>query len=888
MSPERWQRIEEIFEAAVALPQSQRESFLAESCGRDDKLRSQINAMLAADEKESDLNLNVADLGANVLFAEQEKVDQNVGRRIGNYRIIREIGRGGMGAVYEAERDDAEFRQRVAIKLIKRGMDTDFILRRFRHERQILANLNHPFIARLFDGGTTDDRLPYFIMEYVEGERITSYCENRNLNLAERLRLVLKVCAAIDYAHKQKIVHRDIKPGNILVTDDGQVKLLDFGIAKFLDPERPNETANSITGRLILTPEYASPEQIRGLAATPASDIYSLGTLLYRLLTGKHPYQKQDSPLPELARAVCEETPPAPSTVVESENSFKIGSDLDAIVLKSLRKNPDERYASIAEFAADLERFLSGQSAAAKTSPATGLKPNNREKTIAVLPFKFLNPTPNGAHADKSFLGLGLTDALITRLSNVRSLTVRPTSAVLKYGAETEDLFAAGRELQTSFVLDGRITLADERLRVTVQLVSVADKSSLWAEQYNESFTDIFAVQDSISEQVSEALETELTDRERKNLARRGTQNRAAYEAYMRGRAIWHSYTEQGMAHAIQYFQEAVRLDPNFAAAHSGIADLHIALGIASVISPAEAFAIAKESANRAVELDPNSAEAHASLGFAVWAIDWNAAESERLFKKSFALKENYAAAHEWFAHVLASQARFDEAIAHMKRALEIDPQSSQLYAMTAYIHHNARRPEEAAFYIERAVELEPNNYIALQGFGWIYPPLGKIREAIPFCRKAVEISNRAPFCVWTLAQVLAEAGKKTEARSLLEELKETSAQRYVSPYYAAMIYTTLGEFDRAFAWLEKVFDDHDYWAQWLGVERRFDPVRQDPRFAKLLRRLDNNKTESLQIEVKTNGHQLFNNHWSVWAIAALIILVLGLGAALLMNVFGR
>jgi Tol biopolymer transport system component/tetratricopeptide (TPR) repeat protein len=408
-----------------------------------------------------------------------------------------------------------------------------------------------------------------------------------------------------------------------------------------------------------------------------------------------------------------------------------------------------------------------------------------------------------------------------------------------------------------------------------VQLVGVAERSSLWAHQYNEELTDFFAVQDSISAQVAAALETELTDQERSGLARRATESPAAYEAYLRGRAIWHSYTEEGMAAAIRYFRTAAELDPGFGAAHSGIADIHIALGISSVMPPGEAFAIAKASAKKAIELDPRSAEAYASLGFAVWATDWDAARSEELFERSFLLNENYAAAYEWFAHVLASQMRFDEAIGLMKRALRIDPNSSQLYAMTAYILHNARRAHEAVFYIERSVELDPENYIGLQGFGWIYPAIGRTREAIPYCRKALEISGHAPFCVWTLAQVLAQAGERAEAESLLEQLKRISSTRYVSPYYAAMVNTTLGRYDEAFRSLEKAFDDHDYWAQWLPVEYRFDPIRGDDRYAKLIDRLGRERKGKSGVEPPGTVDPAARAPRTIRAAAVVLLLVI-------------
>jgi serine/threonine protein kinase/Tfp pilus assembly protein PilF len=852
MNRECWRRVEELFESALDLPPEQRESFLAGNCGEDLELYSHVDAMLAADENENSLDSGVGDLGAAALLARESELDRNIGRRIGNYKIVREIGRGGMGAVYEAARADAEFEQRAAIKLIKRGMDTDFILRRFRHERQILANLNHPFIARLFDGGTTDDGLPYFVMEFVEGEPINQFCEQKDLDLAGRLQLIEMVCQAVAHAHKKQIVHRDIKPGNILVTGEGEVKLLDFGIAKLLNLEHTNETFDSMTGQIMMTPGYASPEQIRGLSVNPATDVYSLGVLFYQLLTGKHPHKKSNSAPYELARAICEETPLPPSVAVKNNGNGtnpklkiedRIAGKLDRIILKSLQKEPDERYKSAIELSRDITLLLNELAFKSETVSDYRNAAARRGKTIAVLPFKFLNLLPSAEDTDKSFLGLGLTDAIITRLSNVRSLTVRPTSAVLKFGSEEENPFAAGSELQANFVLDGRVRLAGERLRLTVQLIGVENKSSLWAGQYDENFTDIFAVQDSISEQVVRALETELTDAERRNLVKRGTKSAAAYEAYLRGRAIWHSYTEQGIAQAIRYFRQAIELDPNFAAAHSGVADLHVALGIVSVLPPKEAFGIAKESAQRAVELDPNLAEAYASLGFATLAFDWNVEESERLFKKSFALNDNFAPAHEWFAHVLATQGRFDEAIAEMKRALHIDPLSSQLNSMTAYIYHTARHHREGVFYIERALELEPNNYLALQGFGWMYPPLGRAKEAIPYCRLAVEISNRAPLCLWVLGQVLASEGERAEARQIMEELKKMQSERYVSPYYLGMLYTSLGDFDEAFYWLEKVIDDREYWAHWFSGEYRLAPLRKDARFVKLLNRFEGEKT---------------------------------------------
>ena len=296
MPPTNWKKIEEIFEKVIELPASERDRVLAEMCGGDAVLRVEVENLILADQEANDF-IESPILGVTTLAnflpdqLEDSVASNSIGRRIGSYKIIRELGRGGMGAVFLAQRADDEFRQRVAIKLIKRGMDTDFILRRFRNERQILATLDHPNIARLLDGGTTEDGLPYFVMEFIEGEPINFYCDIKRLSIHARLELFQKLCSAVGYAHQNKVIHRDLKPGNILIAKSGVPKLLDFGIAKLLDPEMASDTLQPPqTGMRLMTPEYASPEQIKGEDLTPASDIYALGVLLYEILTGKRPY----------------------------------------------------------------------------------------------------------------------------------------------------------------------------------------------------------------------------------------------------------------------------------------------------------------------------------------------------------------------------------------------------------------------------------------------------------------------------------------------------------------------------------------------------------------------------------------------------------------------
>ena len=389
MNPERWQQVKQVFQAVAEVAPAERSSLLTEACAGDAALRREVEALLRADEQAADfIEESAYEVAAKALA--EEEAESAAGRQVGPYKLVRALGRGGMGAVYLAERDDAEYRKRVALKLIKRGMDTEAVLRRFRHERQILAQLEHPHIARLLDGGTTADGLPYFVMEYVEGQPITEYAEAHKLSVTERLKLFRAVCAAVAYAHQNLVIHRDLKPSNILVTTEGVPKLLDFGIAKLLHIDPASQTeALTATELRVMTPEYASPEQVRGEAVTTLSDVYSLGIVLYELLTGQRPYRFPSRRPDEMARIICEQEPYKPSTAVndipesprsEGEDSTtrplarvsapgggdrgrlrrRLRGDLDNIVLMALRKETARRYASVEQLAEDLRRHMEG------------------------------------------------------------------------------------------------------------------------------------------------------------------------------------------------------------------------------------------------------------------------------------------------------------------------------------------------------------------------------------------------------------------------------------------------------------------------------------------------------------------------------------------------
>jgi serine/threonine protein kinase len=386
ITPEQWEQLREMFRVAIEHQPQQREAYLDQACANNPALRCEIESLLASHDRAGDFIETPAFIGS-VKAITDLPVEQIEGQRIGQYQIIREIGRGGMGTVYLARRADEQYQKFVAIKIVRRGMKSLDILRRFRNERQILANLDHPFIARLLDGGTTDDGLPYLVMEHVEGSTVTDYCDRQRLPTSERLQLFRKICDAVQHAHQNLVVHRDLKPSNILITEEGTPKLLDFGIAKVLNPELSAlSTDHTLTELRVLTPDYASPEQVRGEKLTTTSDVYSLGIVLYELLTGHRPYRSTSTPPHELARVICEQEPMRPSTAIanieivthgeteprtitpESVSGARdtqpdklrrrLSGDLDNIILMALRKEPVRRYATVSQFSEDISRHL--------------------------------------------------------------------------------------------------------------------------------------------------------------------------------------------------------------------------------------------------------------------------------------------------------------------------------------------------------------------------------------------------------------------------------------------------------------------------------------------------------------------------------------------------
>lgn len=533
--PQRVELVEQIFHEALERDDARRAGFLAEACAGDVALLAEVASLLASYEQDQNFlqapafNLSASDLAGSVLDEEGDRVPE--APRVSGFWLVREVGHGGMGAVYEAFTLSAngEVDQRVAIKLVKRGMDSELILHRFERERRILGALDHPYIAHLLDGGATDDGMPFFVMEYVEGLPIDQYGRAATLSTAERLGLFLKVCEAVSYAHHHRVIHRDLKPSNILVTEDGVPKLLDFGVAKLLSLDSAGRTVDATaTVNRVMTPEYASPAQLRGLPPEETDDVYSLGVLLYILLTGQHPYRFRSRAPEEVLRSIVEQRVQRPS-----ELQRDLSGDLDKVVLKALRKQSERRYASVEEMAQDIRRHLAGQPVSARGNllayhvaslaawkpayslPAMGIvllsllvgilgllstygKPR---RSLAVIPFSDMG---QGTYSEQ--LARGITDGLTERLSRLPQLSIRSHNSVSSYKRRQHSPQTIGRSLGVDKLLIGDVAVDDTSLKVSVELFDVGSGDSIWINTYDAKSSEVLTVQRRLAADVMREL----------------------------------------------------------------------------------------------------------------------------------------------------------------------------------------------------------------------------------------------------------------------------------------------------------------------------------------------------------------------------------------------
>jgi serine/threonine-protein kinase len=813
---------------------------------------------------------------------------------LSHYRILSKLGAGGMGEVYLAQ-DTSELGRTVALKLLPSEVAKDKDrLQRFTQEARTVSNLNHPNILTVHEFGQTESA-SFMAMEYVEGVTLRHHLSNQRLKLVDLLDVAIQIVAALNAAHEAGVTHRDLKPENIMVRRDHIVKVLDFGLAKPTRPTTDNKVdseagtkvmVHTEPGLVMGTVSYMSPEQSEGKRIDHRTDIWSVGVVLYEMIAGVVPFQGKDVHRQIIA---IQEQEPAPL----AQHVDGVPDRLEEIVAKCLAKEKDERYQTAKDLLIDLRNlrrkldvdaeiertvapdFRGGTSRpgakatdAAQTqttasaeyvvsiikqhklaagavltivliASAIGLgfyfkksKPSAGFESIAILPFENRSNA-----ADSEYLSDGLAESLIYRLSQLPNLKVSPRSSVFRYKGKDVDVEKVGAELGVDAVMSGRLIQRGDNLTISVDLVDVRNKKSLWGEQYERKMSNLLATQREIASAIAEKLQLKLSGDE-KGLNKSYTNNNDAYQLYLKGRYHYAKRTKADVELSIAEFKQAIALDPNFALAHVGISDSYAVMPSYAYMSGRDAMPLAKAAAKQALQIDPNLAEAHASYAAApYYDLSWS--ESEREYKRAIELNPNVATNHYGYAlNYLLPQKRFDEAIAEVKRALELEPLSIPMGANLAGVYLHARKNELALEQAKKVFALEPNHVTAQI---WLVRALitnGRYDEAIALYENKIALDPSTQDLAQILGYAYARAGRKSEALEIIRKIDELGKKQYVERFSAATIYAALGEKDKAFAELEKSFANRDWGIARLSSDPLVDPLRDDPRFKDLLRRM--------------------------------------------------
>lgn len=838
--PDRQQQIDALYHAALGQPAGRREAFLLEATGGDEALRLEVESRIAEQaEKQSNHEWTG---GGDAGLTE--------GSAISHYRVSERVGAGGMGIVYRAH--DLRLDRDVALKVLPAGRFANETARsRFRTEALALGKLNHPHIGAVYDFDSQAG-LDFLVLEFVPGITLARKLASGALSEAEAMSLGAQIAEALEEAHEHGIVHRDLKPGNVVVTPKGQAKVLDFGLAKLLQPVDEQATTDDLSsgGAGAGTLPYMSPEQLRGQSADPRADIYAAGTMLYEMSTGRRPFTAK---LPTaLAADIQVQKPTEPRRL-----NSRISPAFEQIILKCLEKDPGERYQSAKELLVDLRRARREPegheprtrgsrrrwavvAAGLAVALALGLytaerrswlwfKGTRGKMTLAVLPFENLNHDPQ-----EEYFCDGLTDEMINQLGRLmpQRLGVIARTSAMRYKGTQKRADEIGRELGATYLLETSVRREKGRVRIATQLIQARDQTTLWTETYEYDVAGVLALESDVTGRIASSLALQLLPQQR---ARPVTTSAEAYDAYLKGRYHWHRGSVEDRRKARQYFEQAVQIDPNFASAYADLAGYYWGT---SDFPPAEAMPKAKEYARKALQLDDTLPQAHVALAGVRLNGDWDWAGARTEFERAIMLDDNDAEAHRRYSNYLLVSRHFDEALAEVQRAQALDPLSLAASVNVGWTLYFARQYDRAIEQCRKALDLDANADGAHACLGWSYRAKGLRDEAIAELERAVALTNRDPSRLEGLARAFAVFGRKEDATRIRKELASRAKQTYVPTYYFATISAALGEEKEALSELDRTLSERDVFAVWLDVDDVFDPLRGDPHFQELLRRV--------------------------------------------------
>jgi serine/threonine protein kinase/Flp pilus assembly protein TadD len=752
--------------------------------------------------------------------------DPLIGQALGHYRILDKIGAGGMGEVYRAQ--DEHLDREVAIKVLHERTILNDPARKLLHkEAAALSKLNHSNIATIYDFDTQHG-LDFLVMEYVSGKTLSRHMAASPLSEKEVTTLGMQVAQALEEAHEHGIIHRDLKPANIAITSKGGAKVLDFGLAKLFDPARGGLKAETVTqsvddSHLAGTLPYMAPEQLNGEHIDARTDIYGLGVVLYEMATRQRPFREESSL--RLFDSILHQAVVAPRAV-----NPRISLEMERIILKCMEKERENRYQSARELRIDLQRLLTPSSAISALAPLRRHRGRRSITSIAILPL-----VNTSADSETEHVSDGITESVINTLSHLPKLRVMARSTVFRYKGREVDPITVGRELNVGAVLTGRLFQRGDSLNINTELVDVTDGTHIWGEQYSRKLADIFSVQEEIATGISSRLRLSLTGMEKRQFAKHYTENREAYQAYLRGRYMASKYTQDGMKKGIEYFRQAIEIDPAFALAYAGLAMTYWNAS-AVQFAPAEVMPKAREAARKALEIDPQLAESHAAVALVKMAYEWDRAEAEREFKRATQLNPGYASVYQWHGWHLAIMGRLEESIAELKHAQELDP-LSEINTYIGLSHYWARQYDTAVEQFQKALELYPDFWLPHLYLGWTHLQQRNMASAHEELAEAFRLED-SPWTVASLAHAWAVSGDRARTYQLLDDLQRRTTRQFVAPYFVARVYTGLSENEQAFAWLEKAYDARDECLTWLKVDPTMDSLHTDPRYTDLMPRL--------------------------------------------------